>query len=60
MESPVVVMCDIDRMSGEEAESLLYVGMSRARSHLIVLLNERLRPAVQTAVQKRLMREWAS
>jgi hypothetical protein len=60
MESPVVVMCDIARMSGEEAQTMLYVGMSRARSHLIVLLNERLRRELRVAVERRLTREWAS
>ena len=60
MESPVVVMCDIARMSGEDAQTMLYVGMSRARSHLIVLLDERLRREVRVAVERRLTREWAS
>jgi hypothetical protein len=60
MESPIVILCDIDNMHGDAAEALLYVGMSRARSHLIVLLHERLRSEVQTAVQKRLQREWST
>lgn len=59
MESPVVILCDIERLSGNDAEALLYVGMSRARSHLVMLVNERLKGAVQSAFQRRLSAEWA-
>lgn len=58
MESPVVVLCDVDRMSGVDAQALLYVGMSRARSHLVVLLDERLSTEVGSAIKRRLTREW--
>lgn len=60
MESQVVILCDIDRISGSDAQAMLYVGMSRARSHLIVLLHERLRPEMQAAVERRLKRGWSS
>jgi hypothetical protein len=58
LESAVVILCDVDRMSGANAQALLYVGMSRARSHLIVILNETLRGAVSAAVKRRLTRGW--
>jgi len=43
MESPAVVLTDIEEIDGDQARALLYVGMTRARLDLIVLMNERLR-----------------
>lgn len=60
MESSVVILCDIDRMNGAESQALLYVGMSRARSHLVILLRESLRSTVGVAVKRRLTREWST
>jgi len=40
MESPAVILTDIDRINGEKAEALLYVGMSRARMKLVILMHE--------------------
>jgi len=41
LESPVVVLAEIDsRVAVEELASLLYVGASRARSHLVVVAAE--------------------
>jgi len=39
LESPVVILTDIEDLSGEKAKSLLYVGMSRARVTLIMLMS---------------------
>lgn len=58
MESPVVILCDVQRLHGADAQALLYVGMSRARSHLIVLIHEQLKTALATAINRRLTREW--
>lgn len=58
MESSVVIMCDVDRMDGPEDRSLLYVGMSRARNLLIVFLDERVRWAVKTAIERKLSARW--
>jgi superfamily I DNA/RNA helicase len=58
MESPVVILCDIERISGGDAESLLYVGMSRARSHLVVFLNNDLRSDLRKVVSRRLQAGW--
>jgi hypothetical protein len=60
MESSVVILCDVERMNGADAQALLYVGMSRARSHLVILLRESLRSAVGLAVKRRLTREWST
>ncbi len=59
MESPAIVLCDIDRMEEDAARALLYVGMSRARSHLVVLIHERLRGALSQAFARRLRAGWA-
>jgi len=38
LESPVVVLCELDgRIPEEDLASLLYVGATRARSHLVVV-----------------------
>ena len=37
LEKPVVILTELDRVHPASAEQLLYVGLSRARSHLIVL-----------------------
>ena len=59
LESPIVLLCDIENVSDPRARSLVYTGMSRARSHLIVLLHESLRAAVSDAVDRRLSQGWA-
>lgn len=43
LESPAIVLTDIDSINDDQAKALLYVGMSRARVRLHVLINERLR-----------------
>jgi superfamily I DNA/RNA helicase len=41
LESPVVVLCEIDsRVAEDELPSMLYVGATRARSHLVVVCAE--------------------
>ncbi len=47
LESQVVIVTDIDGVEREGQQSLLYVGMSRARSLLILMINERARKAVE-------------
>lgn len=59
LESPVVVICDIEKLEEPRDRALLYVGMSRARSHLILLFDESLRGAVSEAVAHRLERGWS-
>ena len=51
MESPVVVIPGIDRKLEDWDPSLLYVGMSRARSHLILIVHEKARAALERRVR---------
>lgn len=43
MEAPAIILTDIERFRGNLAEALLYVGMSRARQRLVMLMHERCR-----------------
>jgi len=43
LESPAIILTDIEGIDDEQSKALLYVGMSRARVRLHVLMNERLR-----------------
>ncbi len=43
LESPVIIITDIEHLEDERAQSLLYVGMSRARVRLCMLMHERCR-----------------
>jgi superfamily I DNA/RNA helicase len=43
LESPAIILTDIENINDDQAKALLYVGMSRARVRLHVLINERLR-----------------
>jgi ATP-dependent exoDNAse (exonuclease V) beta subunit len=41
LEAPVVVLCEVDgRVSEADLAPLLYVGATRARSHLVVVCSE--------------------
>jgi DNA polymerase III delta prime subunit len=60
LESPVVILCDIAHVSEGEPQSLLYVGMSRARSHLIMLVQEKAKPAIATCIRRKLKEEWSA
>lgn len=57
LESQVVIIVDIDSVEGERSQSLLYVAMSRARSLLILMINERARKAVESQISKALQQE---
>lgn len=58
MESPVIVMCDLDTIDSAEPQALLYVGMSRARSHLTILLHNKTQPAIAELTTRKLREEW--
>jgi hypothetical protein len=51
MEAPAVILTDIEKITGGKAEALLYVGMSRARLRLIMLMHENCRSQYMKAVQ---------
>ena len=37
LESPVVILCELEDIDGETIDQQLYVGFSRARNHCIVV-----------------------
>jgi len=50
LESPVVVLAEIDgRVADEDLAALLYVGATRARSHLVVVASEELAERIGSA-----------
>ena len=57
LESQVVIMVDIDDVDDEMSQSLLYVGMSRARSLLILMIHERARRSIDTRIRAALKKE---
>lgn len=59
LESKVVILVDIDRVDDDLSESLMYVGMSRARGLLILLIQERVRKTIDTRIKAALTREFA-
>ncbi len=60
MESKIVVLCDVDDVESDESRSLLYVGMSRARSLLVVLLHKRTKPAMKEAFKRQMTELWGA
>ena len=58
MESPVVVLCGLRSIQTEKQKSLAYVGMSRARSHLILIAGESIRTILPELVKQNLTRQW--
>ena len=52
MENSVVILVDLDFSSSDYAESLLYVGMSRARSMLILFVNDQYRPELDRRLRE--------
>lgn len=47
LESPVIILAELEPSDRQDLETLLYVGCSRARNHLIILANESLSPEVR-------------
>jgi len=60
MESPVIILCDIEHVGDDEPQALLYVAMSRARSLLMVMVRDELRGAVADCVRRKLQEGWGS
>jgi hypothetical protein len=52
MESSVVIMGDIAALGDEEPQRVLYTGLSRARSHLTVLLHRDVLPAYRACLER--------
>ena len=57
LESPVVIIVDVDEVESDWSQSLLYVGMSRARSFLILMIHDRARRSVGARIRAALERE---
>lgn len=57
LESPVVFVIDVDGIDDIASQSLMYVGMSRARGMLILMLNERVRPSINARIREGIQRE---
>lgn len=52
LERPVIVLSEVDgRMLPEEAEALMYVGTSRAKTYLVILVGQDALPVIQTALR---------
>lgn len=60
MESAIVVLCDVEQVETEEPQALLYTGMSRARSLLIMLVHNSVREAIAKSVMRKLNEGWKS
>ncbi|ADI84190.1 ATP-binding domain-containing protein [Geobacter sulfurreducens] len=43
LEAPAVILTDIEELEGYYAQALLYIGMSRARIHLVLIMHEKCR-----------------
>lgn len=54
MERNYVILTDIEDLSGEAAKSLLYVGMSRAKYGLSVMISESMRTTYRTILKRKL------
>lgn len=54
MESPVIILTDMDNISSDFSRSLLYIGMSRASSYLSVLFQEGARSDLKTIMSKKM------
>lgn len=52
LENSYIILTDISRINDDEFKSILYVGMSRARIGLFVLIDERVRTEYDSLVKK--------
>lgn len=43
LDAPAIIITDIEEIEGSKAEALLYIGMSRARIKLVLLIHEKCR-----------------
>ncbi len=53
LESPVVILAEVYPSARQNLETLLYVGCSRARNHLIILADENLPSEIQSRLSHR-------
>jgi hypothetical protein len=60
MESSAIIFCDVEQVEHEEPQALLYTGMSRARSLLIMLVHDSTREAIGKSLLRKLQEAWKS
>jgi hypothetical protein len=60
MESPVIILCDVDQVENDEPQALLYTGMSRARSLLVMMVRDSAKEAIARAFMRKLNESWKS
>jgi hypothetical protein len=60
LENSVVVLTDIDRIDDDRARALLYVGMSRARQALFILMSKKAHEQYVAAVRQRIIKVGAA
>ena len=51
LESPVVIITDFDSVERDSQKNLLYVGMTRARSALYILVSDKARKTMNEMIQ---------
>jgi len=57
LENSYIILTDIDKMGSDEFKSLLYVGMSRAKAGLILLIDQRARTEYNELLRMKLKEE---
>lgn len=58
MESSVIILCDVDHIDSDGPEAMLYTGMSRARSLLVMLVHDSVRSAISQSLARKLSGGW--
>lgn len=58
MESPVVILCDVDEVSNGDSQCLLYTAMSRARSQLTVLVHDSTKTSIIECIKRKMQEGW--
>jgi hypothetical protein len=54
LESPAVIVTDVDRVAGREASALFYVATTRALQRLVILAHQRVRAEARTLIRQKL------
>ena len=60
MESPVIILCDVEQVENDEPQALLYTGMSRARSLLVMMVRDSVKEAIARSFMRKLNEGWKS
>lgn len=58
MESPVIILCDVEAVEEDEPQALLYTGMSRAKSLLVMLVRDSAKEAIARSFLRKLNESW--